>query len=46
MLAGSVEGRDLYEYGRGTEVGRERKGEIVKGTWARRGCGSTKEKSQ
>jgi hypothetical protein len=37
---GSVEGRVTYEYGNGTEVGRERKGESVRGTWARRGCGS------
>lgn len=29
---GSVDGKDLYEYGRGTEVGSERNGDSVKGT--------------
>ena len=28
-------------YGRVTAAGRERKGETVRGTWARNGCGST-----
>lgn len=34
---GSVEGRDLYVYGRVVWVGRERNGETVRGSCARSG---------
>lgn len=37
---GSVEGSVLYVYGRVVAVGREMKGETVRGTWASSGCAS------
>lgn len=37
---GRVAGTVLYVYGRVTAVGREMKGETVRGTWASRGCDS------
>jgi hypothetical protein len=40
MEGGSVEGSCLYVYGRGVGVGNDRKGDTVRGTWARRGWGS------
>ena len=37
---GMVEGSCLKVYGRVVAEGRERNGETVSGTWARRSCGS------
>jgi hypothetical protein len=37
---GREEGTDRNVYGSVTAVGRDKKGETVKGTWASKGCGS------